>query len=67
MRTSGIVGNYQPKYRFGTCDGPGTGGIGGNLNKKTNPFVLEERPKVYNWRTGEWQYQDEIKPPFGLY
>jgi hypothetical protein len=67
MQVSGIVGNCKPKYQFRTCDGPETGGIGGNLNKKVNPFVLEERAKVYDWKTGEWKYKDEIKNPFAKY
>ena len=67
MQVSGFVGNYKPKYLVGTCDGPNTGGIGGNLNKKVDPFAKEERPKQYDFKTGKWKYIDEIRNPFAKY
>ena len=46
------------------CDLPEQGGISGNIkvNEKPTPFVLEERPSVYNPITGEMVYRDTIKP-----
>ena len=57
-----IVGNNQP-YRLPflyTCDGPGTGGIGGNFwQNRPNPFIMEERPSMVDPFTGQRVYVDE--------
>ena len=69
MSTIGSMG-FTPTANKGMkffpigCDMPEQGGISGNIkvNKKPSPFVLEERPAVYNPITGQTVYRDTIKP-----
>ena len=35
-------------------------------SNKPRPFVLEERPKTYNPKTGEMEYKDAKPSPFVL-
>ena len=65
MLSTGIIGNSPVKLPFPPvgCDLPEQGGIGGNLGKdEPKPYVLEERPKQYNFRTGKWEYIDKKIP-----
>lgn len=61
-----VLKKYFPKVG---CDLPEQGGISGNIkvNKKPSPFVLEERPAVYNPETGEMVYRDTIKPKYACW
>ena len=67
MISTGIVGTQKPISFLPPvgCDLPEQGGIGGNIVKDTpKPFVLEERPKTFNFKTGKWEYVDQQKPKF---
>ena len=67
MLSTGIIGNTKPVSFLPPvgCDLPEQGGIGGNIKKdEPNPFVMEERPKTFNFRTGKWEYVDQKKQPY---
>ena len=53
------------------CDLPEQGGISGNMkvgkNDKPHPIAKEERPTVYDWRTGEMVYKDKLPKPHVCY
>ena len=53
---------YKFPKKFPGCDSPSDGGIGGNIGRKLPDVVCEERPKVYNPKTGEYNYRDLLKP-----
>lgn len=55
--------NFLTKILGSGCDTPETGGISGTLNRKIPPYIMEERPKTIDPKTGKEVYADELKTP----
>ena len=64
MLSTGIVSNQKPISFLppAGCDLPEQGGISGNIRKdEPYPFVLEERPTNYDFKTGKLKYSDKME------
>lgn len=61
MNIAGIVSNQPYRYPTIGCDLPQDGGISGTLGTHNRPIpgACEERPAVFDPKTGEMVYVDE--------
>ena len=61
MNVNGFVSTQPYPYPTIGCDLPQNGGISGNLGKHNKPIpeACEERPAMYDPKTGEKVYVDE--------
>ena len=61
MNVNGFASTQPYRYPPVGCDLPQNGGISGNLGRHNKPIpgACEERPAMYDPKTGEMVYVDE--------